>query len=320
MLWAITCYFNPQGYRNRLRNYRLFRERLGVPLVAVELSYSDSFELTNEDADILVQLHGRDLLWQKERLLNLALAELPAECDKVVWLDADGVFENPNWAEITSQLLDDYAFVQPFDSVLDLGRGQPPQRDIDHDPLDLAASLGHGLASGQSLRDLLRKQFAQFNATGCAHRYLGVGNGWATRRSVLEEVGFYDACIMGGGDMAIAAAADGDFVLMQECFQATEAHWQHYRAWAERFHAATGGAVGCTPGLHYHLWHGDIPSRRYAERHLLLRSHDYDPTKDITLDTNGVWRWNSEKPALHQAVSKYFATRCEEDPDLLEAA
>ena len=51
-LWAITCYFNPCQYKRRLQNYRVFRERAGIPLVAVELSYADQFELQAGDADI----------------------------------------------------------------------------------------------------------------------------------------------------------------------------------------------------------------------------------------------------------------------------
>jgi hypothetical protein len=53
--WAITCYFNPAGYRRRLENYRTFRQRLKVPLVAVELSFGEEFQLASGDADILVQ-------------------------------------------------------------------------------------------------------------------------------------------------------------------------------------------------------------------------------------------------------------------------
>ena len=45
MLWAITSFFNPAGYKSRLTNYRLFRSRLDVPLVAVELSFTGEFEL-----------------------------------------------------------------------------------------------------------------------------------------------------------------------------------------------------------------------------------------------------------------------------------
>jgi hypothetical protein len=113
-LWGITCYFNPAGYRRRLANYRVFRERLGVPLVAIELAYGPHFELNHNDAEILVQLRGRDILWQKERLLNVALQKLPSSCRKVVWLDCDVVFEANDWAERTSLLLDRFMLVQPF--------------------------------------------------------------------------------------------------------------------------------------------------------------------------------------------------------------
>src|SRR2546429_9079813 len=34
-LWAITCYFNPMGWRRRLANYHAFRRRLSLPLITV---------------------------------------------------------------------------------------------------------------------------------------------------------------------------------------------------------------------------------------------------------------------------------------------
>src|SRR5438045_2016831 len=86
-LWAITCYFNPAGYRRRLANYRIFRERLTIPLLAIELAYGSNFELNEKDADILIQLRGRDVMWQKERLLNVALQSVPPTCHKIAWLD-----------------------------------------------------------------------------------------------------------------------------------------------------------------------------------------------------------------------------------------
>jgi hypothetical protein len=52
------------GYRRRSANFRVFRERLGVPLLAVELAYGERFELGEGDAEILVRLRGRDVLWQ----------------------------------------------------------------------------------------------------------------------------------------------------------------------------------------------------------------------------------------------------------------
>ena len=43
-LWAITTFFNPVRYKQRLRNYRLFRKTLGVPLIAVELSHDGAVD------------------------------------------------------------------------------------------------------------------------------------------------------------------------------------------------------------------------------------------------------------------------------------
>ena len=77
-LWAIASFFNPLGYQTRLTNYRIFRRHLGVPLLTVEQGYDGRFELDGQDATILVQVPARDVMWQKERLLNLASARCRA--------------------------------------------------------------------------------------------------------------------------------------------------------------------------------------------------------------------------------------------------
>ena len=120
MLWGITCYFNPAGYQNRLINYRLFRSRLNVPLVAVELSFTGEFELRADDAEILLQIAGGDVMWQKERLLNIALSALPRECDIVAWLDCDVIFASPTWADDARHALKDNLLVQLFNERLNL--------------------------------------------------------------------------------------------------------------------------------------------------------------------------------------------------------
>lgn len=88
-MWVITTYYNPVRYKRRLSNYKIFRANLGVPLVTVELSFNGQFELTEKQADILIQISGGAVLWQKERLLNVALQALPSSCHKVAWLDCD---------------------------------------------------------------------------------------------------------------------------------------------------------------------------------------------------------------------------------------
>jgi hypothetical protein len=76
-MWAITSYYNPAHYQSRLENYKTFRKKLGLPLLTIEFSYDGEFQLNSSNADILIQVAGGDILWQKERLLNLAIKKIP---------------------------------------------------------------------------------------------------------------------------------------------------------------------------------------------------------------------------------------------------
>ena len=98
-LWTIAAYFNPCGYKSRLDNYERFREQLKTPLLTVELAFEEPFELEPTAADILIQRRGESVMWQKERLLNIALDHLPAECEAVAWLDCDVLFSRADWPE-----------------------------------------------------------------------------------------------------------------------------------------------------------------------------------------------------------------------------
>ena len=116
-LWAVTSYYNPAGYRRRRANYQLFRERLPLPLLTVEWSPTGEFELRPGDADMLVQLSGGDVMWQKERLLNIGVGRLPAQCTHVAWVDCDLVFEREDLGDAVLAALEAAPLVQLFDRV-----------------------------------------------------------------------------------------------------------------------------------------------------------------------------------------------------------
>ena len=71
----------------------------------------------------LLRIRSEHVLWQKERLINVALGHLPKHVKKVAWLDCDILFSNPNWLIETSELLDNYPIVQPFQTANRLPRG-----------------------------------------------------------------------------------------------------------------------------------------------------------------------------------------------------
>jgi hypothetical protein len=312
-LWAITCHFNPAGYRSRLENYRLFRQRLAVPLLTVELAYGADFEIQPGEADILIQLRGQDVLWQKERLLNLALRGLPPECDKVAWLDSDIVFARNDWPDSAHVMLDRVPIVQLFDRFYDLRRGRLPEHEADQVAWPAGLSLAFGLAQGLSAAENFQRIGARL--AGTRGQSL-IGLAWAARREVLQGHGFYDTCILGSGDRAFACAALG-------CFDDTVSHLhmnpmrgEHYLAWAKTFFQTVRGRVGYVPGNIYHLWHGDLNDRAYGVRHQRLELSDFDPYTDISLDASGCWRWNSAKPDLHRYVRNYFFSRHEDGKEL----
>ena len=101
MLGLITCVFNPTSSSRINQNYIQFRRKLNHPVTTVELSFNDQ-PFFIEDA---IQIRGssHNIMWQKERLLNIALESLPNQVDKVAWLDADIIFENENWFQETEK-------------------------------------------------------------------------------------------------------------------------------------------------------------------------------------------------------------------------
>jgi hypothetical protein len=301
--WAVTSYFNPLGYRRRRENFRLFRQELNVPLVAVELSYSGDFELGEDDADIMVRVQGRDVMWQKERLLHAAIAALPDSCRYVACLDCDLVFADADWAERTRDMLDQFALVQPFSQVHWMPAewrpgGEPTAPSVTLRPT--ARMIADGMSPAQCL--------------GSPPVHIGCASGfaWAARRELLDRVGLYDACIIGGGDAALVRAAYGHFddAVRQQFMN--EARGEHYRAWAEPFYDAVRSSVGCVDGNLLHLWHGSREDRHYFDRYQRFEPFQFDPVADIAVDDSGVWRWNSDKGAMHDYVRTYFKARRED--------
>ncbi len=112
--WAITTYFNLTNGVQRRHNYHCFRRQMSVPLLTVEWNPDGHFQLTEGDADIMLQIGGGDLMWQKERLLNLAIRALPEHVKYVAWIDCDVLFADPDWADESKALLADKSVIQLF--------------------------------------------------------------------------------------------------------------------------------------------------------------------------------------------------------------
>jgi hypothetical protein len=309
-LWGVATFFNPTGSPILRENLALFSHGVrgqGIKLLVAELAFGDkSFEVPDKLADVVLRWRSDTVLWHKERLLNLGIEHLPRECDKVVWLDADILFENLAWVEETRRLLETYVVLQPYDTACWLPCGTH------------AASpyLSQGLGGGQSMRGMA------FTLTHCHNRrrvladYFEHGHSgfaWAMRRDVLDHHRLYDRRILGGGDIVIAHAIYGDRDFWRGrnvyCRHMTKKELASIADWSWRLDADVQGRVGYVPGRVLHLWHGELAQRHYVERLRILKENDFDPAQDVALDALGCWRWNSDKPNLHRRVRDYFAAR-----------
>ncbi len=122
---AVTCYFNPCGYRNRQVAYHRFAEglrRQGMPLWVIEATLPDQNpHLPPGPRTFHLRLPPHNWLWQKERLLNLLIHRLPPAVDRVCWIDCDVLFVNDDWPVLAEQALETWPVVQLFDFAFWLG-------------------------------------------------------------------------------------------------------------------------------------------------------------------------------------------------------
>jgi hypothetical protein len=303
-LWAVTSYYNPMGYESRRTNYDIFIGLLresGINVLTVECAFGDQpFDLP-ESIDV-VRVHSKSLLWQKERILNLALPWLPPSCKYVAWLDCDLVFTNPNWARDTVRLLDEVPIVQVFETCNRLAKNHV--QDVGDDKRKQSFALM--VANDPSVL-----KTGRFGAHG------HTGYGWAARREVLERHGLYEYAIAGGADhyMSHAIMGDHDSVCIWRSMCGLANQLRHFQDWAEPFFETVQGHVRAVPGEVLHLWHGDLANRRYNIRFMEFEQFGFDPYKDLCAVPGRPFEFSPDinKPDLIEWLRSYFEQRREDD-------
>jgi hypothetical protein len=300
--WAITSYFNPAGFQRRRDNFQRFRAALEAPLIVAEMSNSGRFEIAADDRTIVVRLSQADVMWQKESLLNVALDHLPTSAEYVAWLDCDVLFEDDDWREQARTCLGDFPLVQLFTDLHDL----PPSGLREPLPALAGTSIAALNAQGAVLDSAYRPtETAQMRGSA-------FGLAWAARVGLMREHRFYDAMIIGGGDRSLASAALGSWKEAATLHKLMPARAAHYESWAARFYEAVRGNVGVLPGRIFHLWHGELVDRSYADRHSRFAKLPFDPAVDLVRDPGGLWKWSRERSDLTEFMAEYFASRRED--------
>jgi hypothetical protein len=312
--WVITCYFNPCHYENRLRNFIHFSRRLRqqqVNLLAVELVSSPTVrsDLRAELCDKYIRVEQADVLWAKERLLNIALKALPPACIHVCWADCDVLFENNQWARRCNELLYRHCVVQPFTQAIFLG------------PHETMVRCGHFRPSTSFASVYVQRRTSLMAAADMLKAHPGYA--WAARRETLYALGgLYDRCILGHGDIIMALGFCHNEVRDGPMSELWGSQWEpgwstalkaDVRKWQQHAAAIVKGDVGCLTGRVFHQWHGPRCNRDYEKRGRLIA--DFDPKIHLAPAPSGMWTWTAEADAvgLPARITAYFHRRQEDD-------
>lgn len=294
----ISCHFNPCGYTRPIENYRRFVDGLGSVaerLHTVELAFDDEPFQLEHDTDPARHFayrvsSQRGCMWQKERLINLGIAQLSDNIDAVAWIDADLLFLNPRWWDELAEQLQRFPVVQLCGRVADT---------------DDQGRLGP-----------TRPGIGMVTRTSAMHGQHGrPGGAWAAWRWVVDDIGLYDAHVLGGGDSILSNAWLGE-VSRSPSYAGLGT--DYLRRQTSIHTERVAGRIGYVTGDAVHLYHGTRDRRRYSDRYQILRDGQFDPETDLIDDPTEPLQWSdhalNRKPDMVEAVARYFVDRQEDSP------
>lgn len=294
MLRCVTSYFNVNNSNRVKENFIEFRKRFNAPLTVVELAFDDQ-PFWIEDA-IQIRADQSNMMWQKERLVNIAIYSLPSKVDKVAWVDADIIFENNNWFKTTEMVLDSKPIVQLFDSVYETNDANDP------------VNVGEGYV----YKSRQNPEYDLSNIPSNTKKDIGkYGLAWAANISAIPN-GINDFSITGSSDLLQILSWEGAWDSYY-FFQMSKKYRDEVikRSFVEFLNIK--GDLGYIPGAIEHLQHGPSSKRKYEENQAILYRHDFSIEEDIHLDAKLLWQWASDKHDLHQEIKDIFYSRDEDN-------
>ena len=309
-LYVITTYFNPKKYKSRYKLYKEFEKRTldaGAYLIVVEATFKNEPPqiVSVSDKHIVIRVKAECTLWLKENLINigiLALYHLKPKWKYVAWIDGDLAFARPDWVEETKRLLGEHPIIQMFTHITHLNKNYQPMPGF-------AISFMEGWPQGLAFKT--RKPL-----DGCSgvlrYGWCGApGGAWAATRDAMNDIfPLIDIGILGSGDIHFATALMGHVDLTFSMLY-TDAYRDYLLEYQDKV-KHLGCKVGCMKGLVLHYWHGKLSDRGYDRRWKVLIKHDFNPYKDLIVNSSGLYSISPDKPDLIKDVEDYFSSRNED--------
>jgi hypothetical protein len=284
---VMLVFFDYVGSARILMNYLYMVEKLklaNIPVFTLELVIHEK-QPKIKDA---FHVYGSSYLFQKEHLLRLLEKRIPAEFTKLACLDADVLFDNPDWYNLLSEALEIHDVIHPFKEAYWL--------NLDYKDIQLNAESICNFNPD--------KQESFWSKESRCHP----GFAWCFTRKWYNKVGFYDLAVIGSGDTLFAHA------LFEFKQLPITAEFRLYIKTLYSWWKNNSGRVrysGIETNL-YHMYHGSLKNRQYYDRYVAFKQ--YNNIEDI-ISTNKDGVYELIVPELNQHMLNFFKTRQDDGID-----
>jgi hypothetical protein len=287
----ILSFFNPINYNSPVYNANIVIDKLlssNIPFFITELLYSDQKSRLNY---VTKTVYAESVIFSKENLWNITEKIVPENYTKLIFLDIDVNFTDPDWFDKASCLLDEYNIIQPMeDCVQYIFDRQNPISEIDMS--HSKKSIAYAIKENKPFNSLLNSKFHP-------------GYTVAINRKTFKEInGFFEHNIIGGGD-TLFWSSFGCMIDTESSKYRGDIAYKYLKYKINNHKILSSKDVGYLKNnTALHLYHGSIKNRQYRTRHEYINPLNID---NFYYNKYGVLEVKNEPKIL-----QYFSTRNED--------
>jgi hypothetical protein len=271
--------FNYTGSSRITMNYLYAIEKMKlaeIPVFTIELVITGS-KPTIQDA---FHVYGSSYLFQKENLLRILETKIPEKYTKLLFLDADIIFINPDWYNMLSDILDTHDVSHCFNTAGWL--------DITYKKVTQIAESYVKSPNKDCL--LWNEDMVQYHS----------GFGWAFTREWYNKAGFIDQAVVGSGDLLFSYGLYGK---RYKGSQDLSIYENSIQKWSETL---GNPKITYLPVNIYHLFHGSLKRRQYEKRNEILAGIQ-DINEVLIKNEDGVFELTDDN--YNTQLYEYFKER-----------
>ena len=275
---VVLAFFNPANSFRIVQNLYTVKQLLemaDIPVYIGEVAHAEK-PFVLQAAPNIYQYRTSSIMFYKENIMAQVIRHIPDRFKKVLLLDADILFADPDWYDKVSESLDTFEVVQPFLRAFQL---------------DISFRV-------RSIKESIFTDKVKNNTT---HQ----GYAWAFQRAWLDANPLFEYALVGGGDTMVY----NSLTRHRSTINAYAADISKREREGEHVSCMS------VPLDIIHLPHGSIENRQYGTRHTMIvefmTRHKLTRLSDaVYRRPDGIFEWRREyRDLIHEPLLAYFLGR-----------